>query len=112
MIARFENGEFDVATLVLFALPIGDPADPDGAAHHPGRDQAAEEGARPAAPDFTSSSRTRAKSSTSLLPRNVAVQIYRALLENVASEMGAKMSAMDIGDPQCRRDDQEADDAL
>ena len=31
----------------------------------------------------------------SLLPRNIAVQIYRALLENVASEMGAKMSAMD-----------------
>ena len=30
-----------------------------------------------------------------LLPRNVGVQIFRALLENAASEMGAKMSAMD-----------------
>jgi F-type H+-transporting ATPase subunit gamma len=30
-----------------------------------------------------------------LLPRNVAVQIFHALLENAASEMGAKMSAMD-----------------
>ncbi|WP_018183077.1 F0F1 ATP synthase subunit gamma [Kaistia granuli] len=30
-----------------------------------------------------------------LLPRNVSVQILGALLENVASEMGAKMSAMD-----------------
>ncbi|HSZ75190.1 MAG TPA: F0F1 ATP synthase subunit gamma [Rhizomicrobium sp.] len=30
-----------------------------------------------------------------LLPRNVTVQIFRALLENVAGEMGAKMSAMD-----------------
>ena len=30
-----------------------------------------------------------------LLPRYVGVQIFRALLENVASEMGAKMSAMD-----------------
>jgi F-type H+-transporting ATPase subunit gamma len=30
-----------------------------------------------------------------LLPRNVSVQIFRALLENVAGEMGAKMSAMD-----------------
>ena len=30
-----------------------------------------------------------------LLPRYIEVQIYRALLENVASEMGAKMSAMD-----------------
>ncbi len=32
---------------------------------------------------------------SALLPRYVAVQIFRALLENVASEMGAKMSAMD-----------------
>jgi F-type H+-transporting ATPase subunit gamma len=31
----------------------------------------------------------------SLLPRNVAVQIFRALLENAASEQGARMSAMD-----------------
>jgi len=30
-----------------------------------------------------------------LIPRNIAVQIFRALLENVAGEMGAKMSAMD-----------------
>ena len=30
-----------------------------------------------------------------LLPRNLAVQIYRALLENAASEQGARMSAMD-----------------
>ncbi|WP_029074957.1 F0F1 ATP synthase subunit gamma [Kaistia adipata] len=30
-----------------------------------------------------------------LLPRNVSVQVLAALLENVASEMGAKMSAMD-----------------
>ncbi|MCP4380176.1 MAG: F0F1 ATP synthase subunit gamma [Hyphomicrobiales bacterium] len=30
-----------------------------------------------------------------LLPRNVSVQIFHALLENAASEMGAKMSAMD-----------------
>ena len=31
----------------------------------------------------------------SLLPRNLAVQIFRALLENAASEQGARMSAMD-----------------
>ena len=30
-----------------------------------------------------------------LLPRNIAVQIYRALLENMASEQGARMTAMD-----------------
>lgn len=32
---------------------------------------------------------------TDLLPRNLAVQIFRALLENGASEQGARMSAMD-----------------
>jgi F-type H+-transporting ATPase subunit gamma len=30
-----------------------------------------------------------------LLPRNVSVQVFRALLENAASEQGARMSAMD-----------------
>ena len=30
-----------------------------------------------------------------LLPRNLAVQIYRALLENAAGEQGARMAAMD-----------------
>ncbi len=30
-----------------------------------------------------------------LLPRNITVQVFRALLENAASEQGARMSAMD-----------------
>jgi F-type H+-transporting ATPase subunit gamma len=30
-----------------------------------------------------------------LLPRNISVQIFRGLLENAASEQGARMSAMD-----------------
>ena len=32
---------------------------------------------------------------TELLPKNLAVQIFTALLENVASEQGARMTAMD-----------------
>ena len=32
---------------------------------------------------------------TDLIPRNISVQVFRALLENAAGEMGAKMSAMD-----------------
>jgi F-type H+-transporting ATPase subunit gamma len=32
---------------------------------------------------------------TTLLPRNISIQIFRALLENAASEQGARMSAMD-----------------
>ena len=31
----------------------------------------------------------------SLLPRNIAVQVFRALLENAASEQGSRMTAMD-----------------
>jgi len=30
-----------------------------------------------------------------LLPRNISAQIFRGLLENAASEQGARMSAMD-----------------
>jgi F-type H+-transporting ATPase subunit gamma len=30
-----------------------------------------------------------------LLPRNMSMQVYRALLENSASEQGARMTAMD-----------------
>jgi F-type H+-transporting ATPase subunit gamma len=30
-----------------------------------------------------------------LLPRNLGVQVFRALLENTASEQGARMTAMD-----------------
>ncbi len=44
---------------------------------------------------FTSSSRRPRTFSHELLPRNVAVQIFRALLENAASFYGAQMSAMD-----------------
>ena len=30
-----------------------------------------------------------------MLPRNLSMQVYRALLENAASEQGARMTAMD-----------------
>ena len=30
-----------------------------------------------------------------LLPKNLSIQLFRALLENFASEQGARMSAMD-----------------
>ena len=32
---------------------------------------------------------------SALLPRNIAIQVFRAMLENAASEQGARMSAMD-----------------
>ncbi len=96
LISRFEAGEFDVATLfyarfrsVIQQIPTAQrviPADTSAAA---------EEGAEAGVPGFYEFEPDEGEILNSLLPRNIAVQIYRALLENVASEMGAKMSAMD-----------------
>ena len=78
---------------VLFAVPFGDRADPDRAADHPA-------GVRlPAADAWAARSHefepTPRTSLQELLPRNLAVQVFRALLENSASFYGAQMSAMD-----------------
>ena len=43
----------------------------------------------------TSTSPPRTRSSADLLPRNISTQIFRGLLENAASEQGARMTAMD-----------------
>ena len=43
-----------------------------------------------------------------LLPRNLSVQIFRALLENAASEQGAKMTRDGQRDAQRRRHDRPA----
>ena len=89
----FERGEFDVATLfysrfksVISQIPTAQQIIPPVFA-------AASADAGPTAayeyePD-------EEEILTELLPRYVAVQIYRALLENAASFYGAQMSAMD-----------------
>ena len=79
---------------VLLALPVGDRADPDGAADHPAgvRDGGATAGAGGAAYEYEPDEE---EILDDLLPRNIAVQIFRALLENAASDHGARMSAMD-----------------
>ena len=93
IIARFNNFEFDVCTLffsrfrsVIAQIPTAQQIVPpvfDGNAN------SALGGAvyefEPEAEDILND----------LLPRNVAVQIFRALLENGASFYGAQMSAMD-----------------
>ncbi|WP_448663331.1 F0F1 ATP synthase subunit gamma [Sphingomonas sp. CJ20] len=95
LIARFEAGEFDVATLfysnfksVLTQEPTEQQvipvAVPDVAADKTaGADAAVEY-----EPDEESIL-------ADLLPRNVAIQLYRAIRENAASEQGSKMTAMD-----------------
>ena len=78
---------------VLLALQVGDRADPDRAADHPAGVRAARTEAAPRTsyeyePD-------EEEILAELLPRNIAVQVFRALLENGASFYGAQMSAMD-----------------
>jgi F-type H+-transporting ATPase subunit gamma len=91
ILALFEAGEFDVATLfysrfrsVIAQIPTAQqivPAQIEGSAAAPDAvyDYEPDEG----------------EILTTLLPRNLTVQIFRALLENAASEQGARMSAMD-----------------
>ena len=49
-------------------------------------------GAAPAAPEYEPDEE---EILADLLPRNVAVQLFRAMLENAASEQGSRMTAMD-----------------
>jgi len=94
IIARFDNGEFDVATLffarfrsVIQQIPTAlqiipaviPPKDPKAPASLAAYDYEPDETAILA----------------SLLPRNISMQVFSALLENAASEQGARMSAMD-----------------
>jgi len=95
---RFRAGEFDVATLyfsefksVISQKPVAQqliPARvPEAAAAdtgRPGQAQAVYE-YEPSEEDILED----------LLARNIATQIFRGLLENAASEQGARMSAMD-----------------
>jgi F-type H+-transporting ATPase subunit gamma len=94
-IERFRNGEFDVATLFYARFRSVIQQIPTAQRVIPADTSAAEEGAEAAVPGFYEFEPDEGEILNSLLPRNIAVQIYRALLENVASEMGAKMSAMD-----------------
>ena len=88
---KFEAGEFDVCTLffsrfrsVILQIPTAQQIIPA---------QLPEGTSAPAVPyEFEPD---EAEILADLLPKNVAIQIFRALLENAASEQGARMSAMD-----------------
>ena len=92
--ALYDEGAFDVCTLifsrfrsVIAQIPTAQQVIPpvfDGTAGADGNGGAAYE-FEPDEEDIL----------TELLPRNIAVQIFRALLENNASFYGAQMSAMD-----------------
>jgi F-type H+-transporting ATPase subunit gamma len=94
VIRRYEAGEFDVATLfysrfrsVIAQIPTAQRIIPAEIAV----DAAPAAGAS-AVYEYEPS---EAELLATLLPRNLTVQVLRALLENAASEQGARMSAMD-----------------
>ena len=94
VIARFEAGEFDVAHLFYARFQSALVQEPVGRQIIP---VAIDTTAAPvsdggAAVEYEPDEETIL---ADLLPRNVAIQIFRALLENAASEQGSRMTAMD-----------------
>jgi len=95
VLSMFDKGEFDVCTLVfsefvntltqrpkqMQLIPASLPEEAEAETSGPTADYIFE-------PDEEEILRD-------LLPRNVATQIFRALLENAAGEQGARMTAMD-----------------
>jgi F-type H+-transporting ATPase subunit gamma len=92
IIALFEDGAFDVCTLffsrfksVIAQIPTAQQIIPPVFAERAGANGGATYEYEPEEEEILAE----------LLPRNIAVQVFRALLENAASEQGARMSAMD-----------------
>jgi F-type H+-transporting ATPase subunit gamma len=92
VLARFENGEFDVCTLfyssfksVIAQIPTAQQIIPLSVEEPAANASAVSYEYEPAEDEIL----------PQLLPRNIAVQVFRALLENNASFYGAQMSAMD-----------------
>jgi F-type H+-transporting ATPase subunit gamma len=92
VIARFEAGEFDVCTLffsrfrsVISQVPTAQQIIPLVVEEAAGNGSTTAYEYEPEEDEIL----------TRLLPRNLAVQVFRALLENNASFYGAQMSAMD-----------------
>jgi F-type H+-transporting ATPase subunit gamma len=94
--ALFEGGEFDVATLYFSEFKSVISQKPTALQLIPVKlpEAAAANGA--AAPSAVYEYEPDESEILSyLLPRNITAQIFRGLLENAASEQGARMSAMD-----------------
>ncbi len=91
VMGRFDAGEFDVATLFFSRFESVISQVPTAAQIIPASFEAPEEEAS-ALYDYEPNEEAIL---ADLLPRGVATQVFTALLENGASEQGARMSAMD-----------------
>jgi F-type H+-transporting ATPase subunit gamma len=95
LIRRFEAGEFDVAHLFFARFQSALVQEPTGIQIIP---VAVQQGEVASANDGGAAVEYEPDEEgilADLLPRNVAIQIFRAMLENAASEQGSRMTAMD-----------------
>jgi F-type H+-transporting ATPase subunit gamma len=92
LLTRFEEGEFDVATIFYSEFENVVSQKPTAQQIIPASFDAAEDADEGTLYDYEPDEETIL---ADLLPRGVATQIFAALLENGASEQGARMSAMD-----------------
>ncbi|MEL6503405.1 MAG: F0F1 ATP synthase subunit gamma [Pseudomonadota bacterium] len=95
VLGMFDNDEFDVATLFYSEFQSVISQVPTAQQLIPPQIPEAAEGESASASVFYDYEPDENEILTDLLPNNVTVQIFRALLENAASEQGARMSAMD-----------------
>jgi F-type H+-transporting ATPase subunit gamma len=97
LVARYEAGEFDVAHLFYSHFKSVLTQEPTEQQIIPVAPSSASEGTAPgtAAPAAVIYEPDEEAILADLLPRNVAIQLYRAIRENAASEQGSKMTAMD-----------------
>lgn len=96
LLEMFEAGEFDVATIfyarfksAIAQIPTGQQIIPVAL---PAKEETSEASGSQALYEYEPDEE---QILAALLPRNLAVQIYKTLLENAAGEQGARMSAMD-----------------
>jgi len=95
VISMFENGEFDVCTLYYSTFKSVIAQEPTEQQLIPAKFETTEADAGAGANSVYEYEPEETEILADLLPRNISVQIFRALLENSASEQGARMSAMD-----------------
>lgn len=89
IMAMFEAGEFDVCTLYFAAFQSVISQVPTAQQLIPAKFEISED------PVFYDYEPDENAILDDLLPRNLTVQVFKALLENAASEQGARMAAMD-----------------
>jgi F-type H+-transporting ATPase subunit gamma len=91
----YAEAQFDVATICYAKFKSVMSQEPVAQRLIPAPIEAAAEGAKHGGGAVYDYEPDEAEILAELLPRNVSVQIFRALLENAASEQGARMTAMD-----------------